>query len=348
MTINNTDSGQPEPQPCDGGGSSVEDAVAEAIEIVRQELMKPGFWRVQEFWRVKDLRQRMGLRPVRRKVFMMIHDRLQILQASLPRPATGRGDRGERLDSRILETVKLVDGRIAENAAWDVADSLKELLPEVASAEYVYWALVEEKGHGADRAHNWSKYFPAKELDCFIKRYEKNPKRFDTSKSAQRLVALYRIRDGQGRHDRACEGMRWEYLLWVSGLLALSAGLLVAFWVWASNTPGPSLPYILLGFVSGAMGAVLSGTLRLRDLGRIVELQGAWKTLIPQVVLGATLAMIVILILLAGIVSIGFFDLEAAKPAQWFVVGLLSGFSEPFALGILKRLTALGDEQKTP
>jgi hypothetical protein len=84
-------------------------------------------------------------------------------------------------------------------------------------------------------------------------------------------------------------------------------------------------------------GAILSRAIRIRDLGRLVELKGAWKTLIPQMILGATLAMIVVLILRTGTIKIESFDFEAADATTLFVVGLVSGFSEPFALGILER-----------
>jgi hypothetical protein len=317
----------------------VKKAVDRAIVAVRQELQKRGLWPLEERW------------PVKRKVFMMIYDRLLNLQASLPGPVTETDAsdlRNERLHSRIIETVKLLDRSITENAAWDVADALKELLPEVAPPEYIYGALVEEKGRKPEWAHNWSEYFSAKELDGFIKKYEDKPRRFDTRTPSQRLVALYRIRNGEGRHNRAREGIRRQYLLGVSVVLGLSAVLLVLSWHWASNLTTQFPFHMLLVFVSGAVGAILSGTLRLRDLGRIVELQAAGKTLLAQIVLGATLATIVVLILQTGVVKIGDLAFDPGKPAEWFVVGFVSGFSEPFALGILKRLAALGDEGRTP
>jgi hypothetical protein len=311
-------------------------AVEEAIQTVRRELQKQGSW---------PLKERL---PVRRKVFMMIYDRLLLIHASLPGPANGASDRNKRSNSRIIETVKLLDETIEDSAAWDVADSLKELLAEVAPSECVYWALVEEKGRKPEWANHWSKYFQAEDLDDAIERYEENPERFDARKPRERLVALYRIRDGLGRHDRAREGIRGQYLLGVSVVLGLSAVALLLTWFWTSISTTRLLPHMVLASVSGAVGAVLSGALRLRDLGRIVELQAVWKTLLLQAVLGVTLAIVVVLILRSDLVQIGSLDLEPGTPAEWFVVGFASGFSEPFALGILKRITSLGDGGGTP
>lgn len=350
MTNDAEDSTKPSPP-----GSKLHAEVERAIGTVRQELQKP------------------RLEPVKRKVFMMIYDRLSILQASLLKPATEWDDRDERLNERILEILKLLDRSMSEEAAWDVADSLKELLPEVAPAEYVYWALVEEKRREAGWSDNWDKYFSAEELKESILTYEENPKKFNTQGASDRLVALYRIRNGEGRHHRAREGARWNYLRWISLLLFFSAVALVFSWHFASNSPSQSLlemrivvesgypelqvdiwsgwqplMQMLVVFLAGAVGAVLSGTIRLRDLPRILELQAAWKTLIPQMILGATLATVVVLILKTGLIKVANLDFESPDTSLLFVVGLVSGFSEPFALGLLEKVAALGQGEGTP
>jgi hypothetical protein len=62
---------------------------------------------------------------------MVIHDRLVLIQAALHGSADGASDTDERRDERIIATVEqLLDGPIDYRAAWDVADSLKKLLPD--------------------------------------------------------------------------------------------------------------------------------------------------------------------------------------------------------------------------
>jgi hypothetical protein len=333
-----TDTGQDDRSQNETGQPDVTDQVEKAIKIVRGELQKKGRWPTKELW------------PIRRKVLMTIYDRLLLLQASLPEPQASGSEGYEHRDKRITNILKLMDGEesIPENAAWDVADALKELLPKVAPPEYVYWALVEEKGRKPDWAYNWDQYFKAEDLDKYIRWYEENAKTFDPRKPSARLVALYRIRDGAGRHDRAREALRRQYLKWVSVVLGASAVILLLTWFWTSLVTAQPLPYLVLAAVSGAVGAVLSGTLSLRKQARIIELQAVWKTLLLQVVLGATLAIIVVLVLQTDLIQIANLDLKKYLPAEWFVVGLVSGFSEPFALGILKRISSLGEEAKTP
>jgi hypothetical protein len=285
--------------------------------------------------------QKRLLGPVKRKVYSMIHDRLLRLQASLLDYPSQQKDNIEHISNRILETLNLFDDSINENAAWNIADSLKELLLEVASPDFIYRALVEETRRDPEDVHYWGKYFPLKDLWKFIIKYEEDPDAFNCHLACERLKILYKNRNDLGRHNRARDRVRWVYLYGVS-LLLLPLCLLVLFWDIESNSQSQVYQMGIV-LVAGAIGAVLSGAIKLRDLGRIVELKGAWMTLFPQMILGATLAMIVVLILRTDFIKIGNIDFQFVDENILFIVGFISGFSEPFALGIIERITKFGN-----
>lgn len=292
----------------------------------------------------KKLHER-NLWPVERKVYSMIHDRLLRLQASLLDPPSQAKDNIKCLGSRIIGTLKLFDDSITEEAAWNIADSLKELLLEVAPPDFIYSALVEEKGRlGEEKGrdpedgHCWDKYFPFIELWECITKYEEGPSAFNSRLASERLKTLYKIRNDWGRHNRARDGVRYRYLLGVSFLL-LPLCLLGLFLDIELNSQ-PLNYQMGIVLIAGAMGAVLSRAIKLRDLERIIQLKSEWRTLFPQMVLGSTLAMVVVLILRTGFIKIG--NIDFVKVNELFVVGFISGFSEPFALGIIERITTFG------
>lgn len=285
--------------------------------------------------------QKRWLRPVKRKVYFMIHERLLLLHFSFAAPATG--SIADDALKRTGEVLQLLSGaNNAENSLWDVADALKELLIEVAPTKHIFGALVEERGRALDRPHSWHKYFTSEELGQLIADFGGDPEILKRKQATRRLVALYKMRNSEGRHDRAREGMRWRYLFSVSGLLLLATagGLLLI------KMSGFEFSMIQMGVVAvaGAVGAIVSGTIRLRDLALMVELKGAWRTLFPQMTLGATLALIVVLILKTGVIKIADLDFQSndVDVAALFVIGLVGGWSEPFALGILEKVAALG------
>lgn len=295
-------------------------ALRTAIEITTKDLLKN------------------RLPPVKRKIIKVIHERLLILQSDLASKPTERTDKNQEINSRIIGITNLLRTK-NENAIWDVADSLKELLIEIGPLDFVYRSLVEEKGRKPGDDHQWSQYFGRQELEKVIKDYEKNREGFNRGLAVQRLLTLYRLRDNDGRHHRAREELRWQYLFWVS--ISLLATTLLSVLLATRYGTIIALPEMLIIGTAGAAGALVSGTLSLRNLESIVELKGARKTLIPQVFLGASLAFIVVIVLKTDLIKIGGFDFQSINTTGLYVISLLSGFSEPFALGILDRIANL-------
>ena len=94
---------------------------------------------------------------------------------------------------------------------------------------------------------------------------------------------------------------------------------------------------------AGGLGAVLGGTIRIRDVERIAQLDMVWRTMGSQIVLGGTLAVIVLVTLQTGLVRVASLDFNGTlNPVVLYLVGLVSGYSEPFALGLLKKVVELG------
>jgi hypothetical protein len=282
-------------------------------------------------------RMKTRLMPVDRKVFAVIHSRLLELNGALSR------DRSlvEMHAEKILGTVKLVDDGLKDDAAWDVADYLKELLPVVASDDWVYRALLEEKGRRADSPYGWKTLCEDAKLIKFIESYDGSLPAAEGKVARQNLTALYVIRNDNGRHDRARERLRARYLRQVAlGLFSLL--VISVAWMLSFNTLGPLSPIIIV-FFAGGLGAVLSGIIRIRDVERIVQIDKVWRTMLSQVALGGTLAVIVLVTLQTGLVRLATLDFSGTlNPVFYYLVGLISGYSEPFALGLLKKVVELG------
>jgi hypothetical protein len=282
-------------------------------------------------------RMKTRLRPVDRKVFAVIHSRLLEVKEGLSRDPSHCRIHADK----ILSTVQLVDESLGGDAAWDVSDSLKELLPLMASDDWVYRALLEEKGRSAEAPYGWKALSSEARLDTLIEGYDGSLRAPDGIVARQNLTALYGIRNDRGRHERAREGLRAGYLRQV----ALGLLLLLAISIGSMLELGTSRPWspIIIVFFAGGLGAVLGGTIRIRDVERIAQLDMVWRTMGSQIVLGGTLAVIVLVTLQTGLVRVASLDFNGTlNPVALYLVGLVSGYSEPFALGLLKKVVELG------
>ncbi len=137
-------------------------------------------------------------------------------------------------------------------------------------------------------------------------------------------------------------------------LLMLVAGMSAAYVV--VTVAEPATVGWLLGLVAlaGATGSVLSRAVKLGKqplrsdastktteppLG-IRSLLSGWKVFFAQPVIGATAAVILFLVLSAGLVRFG--SDESPDPALYAVLAFLAGFSEPFFVGILDKVAGQG------
>jgi hypothetical protein len=175
-------------------------------------------------------RMKTRLRPVDRKVFAVIHSRLLEVKEGLSRDPSHCRIHADK----ILSTVQLVNESLVGDAAWDVSDSLKELLPLITSDDWVYRALLEEKGRLAEAPYGWKALSSEAKLDTLIEDYDGSLRAPDGIVARQNLTALYGIRNDRGRHERAREGLRAELGTsrpWSPIIIVFFAGGLGAVWI---------------------------------------------------------------------------------------------------------------------
>ena len=127
-------------------------------------------------------------------------------------------------------------------------------------------------------------------------------------------------------------------------LLVLTVGL--AWAVVSVSSLGWS-EVLLVGF-AGALGAVLSGTFKLRDAtSHINDLRALRHILVVQSAVGAGFGLLLLLALEAGVFTIGNGNGNDAW-AQEALVGFVGGFSEPFSLKLVERVAGLAERPTAP
>jgi predicted cobalt transporter CbtA len=129
-------------------------------------------------------------------------------------------------------------------------------------------------------------------------------------------------------------------LVWLAPVMAgLAVALIIVIDLAADDASWRSG---LLVAVAGALGATLSGALKLRDqLPRIASMRTFWYAFALQVPIGAVAGLFLWIVLESGLVEIA-----GQQGADWAVeaaVAFAAGFSEPFVLKTVERITGGGD-----
>lgn len=161
----------------------------------------------------------------------------------------------------------------------------------------------------------------------------------DLDDAKLRLSKLLRARHSLYALRRAREGTRATRLVWLAAILS---GLVIAFigladWV----DDDASWRKGLFVAVAGAMGASLAAGLKLRDtLPRLSDLRTFWYAFSLQLPLGAVAGLVLWAVLESGFVEFG------GGGETWAVATVLAfagGFSEPFLLKTVERITGAAD-----
>lgn len=243
--------------------------------------------------------------------------------------------------------------KMAFDSAWEVADLLELELLQLADDTELYMLLIEEQT-AAPR-------YAQAHLEALIAGYAEANGQFkdDKSRSAARraLEHLQQARISEYRRDRAKAKLRGIYLTTMAGFLGIFAAGMCYFYLTASRGGETSL--LLLVVFSGAAGSVLSRAVKLGKqplhanpdaesneppLG-IRALLSGWKVFFAQPVIGATAALILFLTLQAGLFQFG--KNQTLGPAGMGLLGFLAGFSEPFFLGVLDKVTGQGQGSRS-
>jgi hypothetical protein len=272
-----------------------------------------------------------------RSVIEIQRQQAQLFIAAVQESRRGSGPKHELV--RKLLCVKEWDDD--EDASYEYAERLSQLLPLIADEEYLYTTLRFELAGG-------SHFEKIKLTDVFDRetlvrfqidardggRGSQNPA--EPNEIAESLRLLYRARDDQRRHDRLVTKLRRGYLYGMGGLVsALLVALALA--VILVDTGGQELweRLLVVGF-AGALGSALAATFKLRDVAELDAFRSVAAITFIQPVIGASFGVASLLILTAGAIAIG--ELDNAAWQTQAIVGFGSGFSEPFFLGIIGRV----------
>src|SRR5262249_51515228 len=104
----------------------------------------------------------------------------------------------------------------------------------------------------------------------------------------------------------------------------------------------------LLPTCAGALGSMLSGILNLRGLRRLTDLRVFEIGMVVQPLIGAAAGLFLFLLIESGVLS-GVLGLPRTenKTGEGSILGtygFIAGFSEPFLLGIVRRVAGAAEE----
>lgn len=233
------------------------------------------------------------------------------------------------------------------SAAHDYAGELEELLPYIANESYLRTVLAYELTRTNARI-TLTTLLPGTELDALRRLSGSGPALSDPGvpdgcgdgqrRMAECLSLLARERSGQARHDRLMGQLRQTYLLFFGVLITVLLSMIfVAIYlgVHAHLTRADIWARLLLVLSSGALGSVLAAATRLKYSLDLESFRVAARLIYIQPLVGATFGLTSWLVLTAGVVKVASSHIGWATYAA---IAFASGFSEPFALGIVRRL----------
>jgi hypothetical protein len=239
----------------------------------------------------------------------------------------------------VTSVLQRITDKLGRDAAWDAAEDLKIALLYFAPDAHLFSLLegeAELKGLREQRAAA-----------------EKTGEALSPSWRevvVDRIASLYQQRMDSWRHDRANEQLRANYYFAVTVVLGVVLGLAGVMTLWEGKPfDDPVNTLLLTAMAAGALGSVLGGVYSLRDeVMGIRQLRAFWPVLTAQPFVGATAAMLLFAVLTSGLIQVGNLDVESFTWQHHTVFGFLAGFSEPFFLGVVKRVAGLADEKKAP
>ena len=258
-----------------------------------------------------------------------------------PLRTAGVRRRSEDLLTRDLKSLSI-------DSAWDLANELKQELLFLGDVSYVWTQLEYEaqRDKAPNMWHRWSDHLESSKLQAFLAARSNGPVdrpvQLDAARSLKKLYEL-RAEAGMERRARAAQKCRYLTLLipiLFSLLLALSAAI---------NEVGRGGMWKMIGLAAsaGALGATLSGIFRVRDrLVELDDLRSFWPAMRIQPLIGATAGLFTLLVLESHAVKLAD-DAEPTPWAAWALFTFVAGFSEPFFLGLVRRVAVVPDNDST-
>ena len=253
--------------------------------------------------------------------------------------------RTAELEARFRDVLDQPVDSLTIDSAWELYGQVKAMLPLLANGDYIAAQLDYEAQRLKDRSrwHGWHQHFGKDELAEMRSNYRKRqPNETLHKQAAEKLSFLYTQRTEAGRDRRARAGQKCRYLTALApALLVLQAALVVAIGYFAANDV---LKAVAVAGTAGALGATLSGTMRIRDdLRDLDDLRSFWPAMRVQPLVGATAGLVVLLLMESGTLDIGSDD--SGHWAGRALLAFAAGFSEPFFLGLVQRVAVVPDKR---
>jgi hypothetical protein len=255
-----------------------------------------------------------------RKTIERASDRLRQIRDSTPTTPS----RDARLAVTLADHEWLMGGdhptAPTAEQAWALADALRSLWLELALHEDLYPYMVKHPLRGRPDTDD-----------------PDNP----ILEMRRRLIFDHQERRELGSHKRARAALRAHYLYRVGVVL----WLLVAMALLIGSFVGHRAGDLVLTALAGAIGGTLSGARALRetpDIKRTRVFQAWWWV---QPVVGAAVGLFTYALLTSGVLTLPGASLGegVAHTSGLVVYSFAAGFSEPFVLGILEKITGAAD-----
>ncbi len=252
--------------------------------------------------------------------------------------------RTDEIEARFRDVLDQPVESLTIDSAWELCGQVKAMLPLLANGDYIAAQLDYEaqRAKNNSRWHGWNQHFGKDELALMRSNYRKRqPNETLHRQAAEKLSFLYTQRTEAGRDRRAKAGQKCRYLNALAPiLLALQVGLVIAI---DDLAPNDVWKTIAVAGTAGALGATLSGTMRIRDdLRDLDDLRSFWPAIRVQPLVGATAGLVVLLLMESGALDIGRDD--SGHWAGRALLAFAAGFSEPFFLGLIQRVAVIPDK----
>lgn len=270
------------------------------------------------------------------------HDKLiahiEVLRKRAQRVIAGqeRGDPTPSLIAHLEKTLSNRRWRAGGERAHEYADALEELLPMVASDQYLETSMRYELGRPSTERVHVQNIIGGERSEVQAKKRECSSSTALDGQLAETLSLLYRARANLMRHDRLMSNLRRNYLPKLAIVIA-GALTLVSVSILAGDPHQGDLGTwneLVLTAALGALGGALAAALKLRDIAELNPFRSVVTFLLMQPLVGAAFGLVSWIALLSGIVTVG------TSNAPWAaagVVAFLAGYSEPFLLGVLAK-----------
>ncbi|HET7218005.1 MAG TPA: hypothetical protein VFJ02_08145, partial [Vicinamibacterales bacterium] len=248
----------------------------------------------------------------------------------------------ERADRKRIQYLLGDDpSTLTLDAALELFDALDRIMIEIGDAQHVC-AEIETELQWAKGSTTWLTWdaMYGRSIPDAVEAYRAGRiVSGDELDAARRRLFSFRVaRSEDYQVHRARQKMRAKNLRVLAALLFP----LVVTVAWLLGAKDGGSPWeVSLVATLGALGSVMSGTIKARDkLVRGSDLRAFRAGLLAQVFLGAASSLVLLLLLASDILQVA----GAGSPEGRAAVGFVAGFSEPFFLGTVARVARMGEE----